>query len=214
MANTIVSIGNGGFNIARDILDAGVLTDAKFIVCDTDAMDLAHNGQQADMTFLLDKTIDPKEFHNNVNLVRPITEEFNDELYIVAALGGWTTRLYAPLIATATEQWGKFIWCILTRPYRFEGEVPAKRCNDTMQWLSSFCNMTLLQDNDKLTDISGLSLEEINRPIVDTMSIVKLFDIRKSYRYTEDYTEYIPERYREAIRLYRNPWLFPPKIKR
>lgn len=214
MAATIVSIGNGGFNIARDIRDAGVLTNVKFIVCDTDAEDLARNGKSADMTFLLEGSIEPKRFFTeNRYLVEPIAEELTDEeVYIIAALGGRTTWFYVPHIAFLLNASGKFVWHILSTPAVYEGKEVMDRSNDVLFNLMLFdFNMRLIQDNNKLANIPDLSMDEMNRPIVDTMSIVSLFNIRKSYSYTEDYTEYIPERYRDVIRLSPNPWLFPSK---
>lgn len=49
----------------------------------------------------------------------------------------------------------------------------------------------------------------MNRPIVDPLAVASLFDIRKSIRYTDSYTEYIPEKYRAAITMYRNPFKYP-----
>ena len=36
MSVTIISVGNGGFNVASDIINAGIFPDNQFIVVDTD----------------------------------------------------------------------------------------------------------------------------------------------------------------------------------
>lgn len=43
MPITIIAVGNGGYNLASDIKNAKLFTDAKLIVCDTDNKELANN---------------------------------------------------------------------------------------------------------------------------------------------------------------------------
>ena len=49
MPITIIAVGNGGYNLASDIKNAKLFTDAKLIVCDTDNKELANNAAQAFM---------------------------------------------------------------------------------------------------------------------------------------------------------------------
>ena len=43
MSITLVAVGNGGYNLASDIKNANLFTEAKLIVCDTDDKELADN---------------------------------------------------------------------------------------------------------------------------------------------------------------------------
>lgn len=203
---TIIAVGNGGYNIAADMIDAGIFSDFKLIICDSDADDLKRNSASADCSFLLDR-VSEITYSKYGDLVRPIISESTDVIYLVAALGGMTSRVYAPLIAIAADQPGRFTWHIFTMPADSEGEGVKRRAKDTRSWLLPFGDMKLIQDNNLIPDFP---IGEMNRPIVETMAIASLFDIRKSVRYTEDYAEYIPEKYREAVNLYRNPFRYPP----
>ena len=40
---TIITIGNGGYNIAADCITSGIFSDYKLIVCDSDTDDLKRN---------------------------------------------------------------------------------------------------------------------------------------------------------------------------
>ena len=40
MKSTIITIGNGGYNIAADCIESGIFSDYKLIVCDSDIADL------------------------------------------------------------------------------------------------------------------------------------------------------------------------------
>ena len=35
MNETVIAVGNGGYNLATDLIAAGLFTDAQLIVCDT-----------------------------------------------------------------------------------------------------------------------------------------------------------------------------------
>ncbi|WP_305156573.1 hypothetical protein [uncultured Muribaculum sp.] len=43
MSVTIISVGNGGFNVASDIIKAGIFPEHQFIVVDTDKEQLEKN---------------------------------------------------------------------------------------------------------------------------------------------------------------------------
>ena len=208
MDATILTVGNGGFNIASDIRNAGILTDAKLIVCDTDADDLKRNSASADCSFLLDTTI-PLPLLQYRPLVKPIVEEITGQLYIVSSLGGKTSEIHLSLLALTTEAPGRFIWNIISMPADDEGVEVKQRAISTRQWLWMNADMFLVQDNNMLSTIPELSIENMNEPIVNTLAIASLFDIRKSIYYTKDYTEYIPEKYRTSVSMYRNIFKYP-----
>lgn len=43
MNETIIAVGNGGYNLAADLIAAGLFPDARLIVCDTNEKDLEKN---------------------------------------------------------------------------------------------------------------------------------------------------------------------------
>lgn len=208
MKPSIITIGNGGYNIAIDCIESGIFSDYKLIVCDSDADDLKRNSVSADCSFLLDSSVDKISLIDNP-LRKSIVDEVTDRAFIFAALGGMTTRINIPLLVGAMDDLRRFIWSVITMPSDYEGKEVLRRASSTCQWLWGCTDMFLVQNNNKLSSVHGLSIEKLNEPIVNTLAIASLFDIRKSIRYTESYTEYIPEKYCEAISLYRNVLKYP-----
>lgn len=207
MKSTIITIGNGGYNIAADCIEAGIFSEYKLIVCDSDADDFRRNSASADCSFLLDNFVDKIPLNTRI---RPIVNEVTDRVLIFAALGGWVTRINILPLVMALNVPRKFIWSIFSMPYDFEGKEVKKRATVTRQLLWAWCtDMFLVQDNNKLSSIPDLTMGEMNKSIVDTLAMASLFDIQKSIRFTESYTEYIPEKYREAISMYRNGFKYP-----
>ena len=199
MKPTIITIGNGGYNIATDMIAAGLFNDFKLIVCDTDAEDLKRNSANADCSFLLDNSYDICPF-TNCHLVEPIVKEITKVYYLVAALGGKTSYAFVPAIAHKAD-FGYFSWQILSTPADFEGEIVKERTRHTINYLLSVGDMKLIQDNNKLSSIPNLALAEMNKPIVETLVSASKIDVRKSIRQKDNYDELIPEPYRDTIRL-------------
>lgn len=206
MKTTIITIGNGGYNIAADCIESGIFSDYKLIVCDSDIADLKRNSASADCSFLLDRSVDKIPLNTRI---RPIVNEVTDRIFIFAALGGWVTRINILPLVMALNVPRKFIWSIFSMPSDYEGDAVKKRASVTRQLLWACTDMFLVQYNDKLSSIPDLQIGEMNEPIVNTLAMASLFDIQKSIRFTESYTEYIPEKYREAISMYRNGFKYP-----
>lgn len=208
MKTTIITIGNGGYNIAADCIESGIFRDYKLIVCDSDADDLKRNSGSADCSFLLNGSVDKFSLKDN-SLIKPIVNEVTDRIFIFAALGGWVTRINILPLVMALNVPRKFIWSIFSMPSDYEGKEVYKRASVTRQLLWACTDMFLVQYNNRLSSIPGLTIREMNEPIVNTLAMASLFDIQKSIRFTESYTEYIPEKYREAISMYRNVFKYP-----
>ena len=208
MKSTIITIGNSGYNIAADCIESGIFSDYKLIVCDSDIADLKRNSASADCSFLLNGSVDKFSLKDN-SLIKPIVNEITDRIFIFAALGGWVTRINILPLVMALNVPRKFIWSIFSMPSDYEGDAVKKRASVTRQLLWACTDMFLVQYNDKLSSIPDLQIGEMNEPIVDTLAMASLFDIQKSIRFTESYTEYIPEKYREAISMYRNGFKYP-----
>ncbi len=208
MKTTIITIGNGGYNIAADCIESGIFRDYKLIVCDSDADDLKRNSGSADCSFLLNGSVDKFSLKDN-SLIKPIVNEVTDGIFIFAALGGWVTRINILPLVMALNVPRKFIWSIFSMPSDYEGKEVHKRASVTRQLLWACTDMFLVQYNNRLSSIPGLTIGEMNEPIVNTLAMASLFDIQKSIRFTKSYTEYIPEMYREAMSMYRNVFRYP-----
>lgn len=207
MKPTIITIGNGGYNIAADIIASGIISDYKLVVCDTDPEDLARNSANADCSFLLDNAVEichPKYYH----LVEPIVNEITDIYYLVAALGGKTSYAFVPAIAHKAD-FGYFSWQILSTPADFESEIVKERARHTINYLLSVGDMKLIQDNNKLSSIPNLELAEMNKPIVETLVSASKIDIRKIIRQKDYYDELIPEPYQDTISLWKTFFKYP-----
>lgn len=209
MKPTIITIGNGRYNIAADMIASGIFSDFKLIVCDTDAEDLKHNSANADCSFLLDNSADTCPF-KNYHFVEPIVNEITDVYYLVAALGGKTSYAFVPAIAFKAY-FGYFSWQILSTPADFEGDIVKKRARYTINHLLSLGDMKLIQDNNKLSSIPNLALGEMNKPIVETLISASKIDIRKIIRQKDYYDEFIPEPYRDTISLWKTFFKYPRK---
>lgn len=55
MNETIIAVGNGGYNLATDLIAVGLFPNARLIVCDTNEKDLEKNSVNASESFLLIK---------------------------------------------------------------------------------------------------------------------------------------------------------------
>ena len=47
MNETIIAVGNGGYNLAADLISAGLFPEARLIICDTNEKDLEKNSANA-----------------------------------------------------------------------------------------------------------------------------------------------------------------------
>lgn len=169
MAITIISVGNGGYNIATDLRNAGIFSDAKFFDCDTSEKDLEKISDSADKTFLL-KRLSVKLKSNLTYLVTDIVKETAENVVVVASFGGMTGSTYAPLIALEALKEGKYVSSIITMPFSFEGEDCKKRANSAWHAIIAASNFTLFQYNEKLD--GELGMNNMNVPIVETMKVL------------------------------------------
>ena len=120
MKPSIITIGNGGYNIAADAIESGIFSDFKLIVCDSDADDLKRNSVSADRSFLLDDSVDKFSLTDNP-MIKPIVDGVTDRIYIFAALGGMVTRINVPPLLVEMDAPRRFIWSIITMPSDLEG---------------------------------------------------------------------------------------------
>lgn len=168
MNETVIAVGNGGYNLATDLIAAGLFTDAQLIVCDTNQKDLEKNSANVTETFILEK-LSSKVKSDDTPLVEAIVAKASDAVIVCATLGGMTGSKYAPLIALEAILKGKFVCSFFSMPYEFEGEQKTKRAMDARMQLIVSSNFAIQQNNDRLKEVHSLGLNDIDKPLVETV---------------------------------------------
>ena len=168
MNETVIAVGNGGYNLATDLIAAGLFTDAQLIVCDTNQKDLEKNSANVTETFILEK-LSSKVKSDDTPLVEAIVAKASDSVIVCATLGGMTGSKYAPLIALEAILKGKFVCSFFSMPYEFEGEQKTKRAMDARMQLIVSSNFSIQQNNDRLKEVHSLGLNDIDKPLVETV---------------------------------------------
>ena len=168
MNETVIAVGNGGYNLATDLIAAGLFTDAQLIVCDTNQKDLEKNSANVTETFILEK-LRSKVKSVDTPLVEAIVAKASDAVIVCATLGGMTGSKYAPLIALEAILKGKFVCSFFSMPYEFEGEQKTKRAMDARMQLIVSSNFAIQQNNDRLKEVHSLGLNDIDKPLVETV---------------------------------------------
>ena len=168
MNETVIAVGNGGYNLATDLTAAGLFTDAQLIVCDTNQKDLEKNSANVTETFILEK-LRSKVKSGDTPLVEAIVAKASDAVIVCATLGGMTGSKYAPLIALEAILKGKFVCSFFSMPYEFEGEQKTNRAMEARMQLIVSSNFAIQQNNDRLKEVHSLGLNDIDKPLVETV---------------------------------------------
>ena len=198
MNESIIAVGNGGFNLATDLIAAGLFPNAQLIVCDTNQRDLEKNSVNAAESFLLEK-LRGKVKSGDTTLVEGIVAKASDSVIICATLGGMTGSKYAPLIALEAILKGKFVCSFFSMPYEFEGEQKNKKAMNARMQLIVSSNLAIQQNNDRLKEVESLGLNDIDKPLIETvksaMSARSLGELANDPK-NAMLQLYIPEEYR------------------
>ncbi len=168
MSVTIISVGNGGYNLATALIKSNIFPDAKLFVCDTDEQQLKQNSEDADKTFLLDKIESVSS--ENRGIVSHIIDESSETAIVCATLGGMTGTNYAPLIALEAILRGKFVCTLCSLPFAYEGVKKRTRAERVELPLFVASNLLIRQDNNRLSALKEeLTVYEMNKPIIETL---------------------------------------------
>lgn len=204
---TILTVGNGGFNIAQDLISAEIFHEHTLIVVDTNQEDFERNSVNANKSFLLEP------FHTNkkvkadlIELVDNIIDETTEMVIVCASLGVEASSKYAPLIALDAILKGKFVVSLISLLFSYEGKKKLEiAANSKMQMIAS-SNMTIIQDNYQLSDVKPeLNLAELNKPIIDTLkSIMKSHSLKEvsNIKDRKQLKDLIPLKYLDLIQIY------------
>lgn len=198
MKETIIAVGNGGYNLAADLIAAGLFPDARLIVCDTSEMDLGKNSANADESIHLAK-LSKKVRSTDTELVEEVVAKTTDTVIVCATLGGMAGSKYAPLIALGAILKGKFVCSFFSMPYAFEGEQMINRAMDARLQLIVSSNFAVQQNNDRLKEVESLWLNEMNKPLVETVKATlseRTLESVATECNNEALQSYIPEEYR------------------
>lgn len=197
MPITIIAVGNGGYNLASDITNAKLFTDAKLIVCDTDNKELANNAAQADASVHLDEIRKAKS--DLTGFVEDVISQVTDAILICATLGGQTGSIYAPLIALAAILKGKFVCSAFSMPFDFEGERKIKQAETAKMQLITASNFAIQQNNEMLKEIGNTDIANMNTPIIEAIktAISSYSLIELASANNKEIQEIIPENYRK-----------------
>ncbi|WP_288117215.1 hypothetical protein [Bacteroides acidifaciens] len=198
MNETIIAVGNGGYNLASDLIATGLFPDARLIVCDTNKKDLEKNSVDAAESFLLGK-FRRKVKSGDTTFVEDIVAKASNTVIVCATLGGMTGSKYAPLIALKAILKGKFVCSFFSMPYEFEGEQKNQRAMNARMQLIVSSNLAVQQNNDRLKEVESLGLNNIDKPLIETvksaMSARSLGELANDPK-NAMLQLYIPEEYR------------------
>lgn len=194
MCVTIIAVGNGGFNVATDVINSNIFLNNELIVVDTDIEQLEINSEHTNKKFLLQPFGRGKVTSEYADAVDNIIQECNtDTIIVCATLGGQTGSKYGPLIALDAQLKGKTVYSFVTEPFSYEGENKKNIARKGLSKMIAASNLTIRQLNDKLEGC--LDFNDMNKPLVETISaIVKersLKDISKTS--LADTQNYIPQ---------------------
>lgn len=174
MEITLIAVGNCGYKIANDIIEAEILTPAHYFVCDTDVDELRNKIPNTKC-----KTITLPLFEGNPNtniipIVDDIVTEGSDLVLICAGMGGMggmTGSRYAPLIGMSAQILNKKVISVFATAFRFEGEKVNTRSKWGFLQQQIASDLCIYQDNNCLLNESVP--DEMNKPVINALKTLK-----------------------------------------
>lgn len=209
MSVTIISVGNGGFNVASDIIKAGIFPEHQFIVVDTDKEQLEKNAEYAGKSILFEKFGRGKVKSALTGLVDEVLDETSDTIIVCTTLGGKTGTKYAPLISLNAILRGKFVCNVFSMPYKFEGTAKNNLASAAWHLMLCTANLTFLQYNDGLEHVENLMMGEMDKPLVDSISnALSSHSVQELSQMNNERLRYlIPKEYQPLIRIVGDAYL-------
>ena len=160
----VIGVGGGGCNAVNYMFHTEI-KDVTFLVCNTDAQALEYSpiynklqlgekltggrGTGCDPELGRKAALESKD--KIINLLKGQTEM----VFIVAGMGGGTGTGAAPVIAEAAKQMGLLTVCVVTLPFRDEGEEFLRRALDGIYEMQKYADSLLIIDNQKLYYLYG-----------------------------------------------------------
>ena len=171
MEITLIAVGNCGYNIANDVMEAGIISPTHYLVCDTDVEELHGKKENPNC-----KTITLPLFEGNpdstlIPIVEGIVPEETDLVVICSGMGGKTGSRYAPLIGMSAQILNKKVISVFATAFRFEGEKVNSRSKWGFLQQQIASDVIIYQDNNCLSD--ELIPNEMNKPVINALEILK-----------------------------------------
>lgn len=158
---TVIAVGNGGYNIAQDLIQMGCFDGARFFVCDAEPNDLTRHASNADETFLLDR-INGDVKSADTTHVDHIIKKTSQNVILVGAFGGLTGSKYVPLLALEAVMYGRSVYSIVIWPLNDEGPSTIVLANKAMKQLAASSRITVIQNNNILLELKNFTISQIN----------------------------------------------------
>lgn len=171
MKVTLIAVGNCGYNIANDILTAGIVTPAHYLVCDTDVDELQDKKQNAKCKTITMSLFEGNPDTNLIPIVGGIVPEETDLVLICAGMGGLTGSRYAPLIGMSAQILNKKVISVFATAFRFEGEKVNTRSKWGFLRQQIASDVCISQDNNFLVNESVPA--EMNKPVINVLKTMK-----------------------------------------
>lgn len=158
----VIGIGGAGCNAINRMIDSGI-SGVEFYSINTDLQSLANS---RDGSFQLQ--IGANLTHglgsgSNPEIGRQAAEEDREQLdkildnanmvFIAAGLGGGTGTGAAPFLAAKAKEKGILTICIVTTPFRFEGQKRASTAESCIDELRAVSDGVITVSNQRLIDI-------------------------------------------------------------
>ncbi|MBE9466943.1 MAG: cell division protein FtsZ [Bacteroidetes bacterium] len=160
----VIGIGGGGSNAINYMYGKGI-TDVNFVVCNTDAQDLARS--PIPIKIQLGETLTQgRGAGNNPEMGRQAAIESLDSIaellshntkmvFITAGMGGGTGTGAAPIIAKEAKEKNILTVAIVTIPFQFEGRRRINQAIEGIAELKEYVDSLLIINNEKLRQIYG-----------------------------------------------------------
>lgn len=170
----VIGVGGGGGNAVNRMIESGV-KGVEFVVANTDLKDLksslANHKIQLGSKCARGLGAGAKPGvgrESAVEDIEAIKEHIvgADMVFITAGLGGGTGTGAAPVIAEAAKEQGTLTVGVVTRPFKFEGKVRSRNCDEGITQLSKHVDTLIVIPNENL-----LLLANKNTSIIDAFTM-------------------------------------------
>lgn len=163
---TLISIGNGGFNIAREIFMSGIFDHPEFFIMDSEENELKEKDPIGRFKTVLLPIFEGEVNSASATEIKDVISSDSERVVICSTLGGKTGTFYAPLIAMDSFLKGKEVHTLSSMPFKFEGEKRLKRAEGASSQLYYASDIFIIQRNDRLSDFNSMKLGDLDVPMV------------------------------------------------
>ncbi|MBI2007194.1 MAG: cell division protein FtsZ, partial [Candidatus Blackburnbacteria bacterium] len=158
----VVSIGGGGGNAIRHMIEEGKMDGVEFIAMNTDAQVLLDNPAETKLqigekiTRGLGVGGDPELGKKAAEESRERIKELlidSDMVFLTAGMGGGTGTGATPVVAQVAKEAGALTVAIVTKPFAFEGTRRMVSAEDGIEGLRDKVDALIIIPNQRLMDV-------------------------------------------------------------